>query len=168
MKKIYKATKGGITQDQAEVFGPLLEKMSDGGKKALSAEVILEAAKSKSSPLHDYFEWDDTEAAHQWRLHKARILINHIEIEILNDGSPIIVRQYAHVTQDELIPVDQQGYLNIETVMSDKFLRDRTIRIALEEAEIWMRRYQMYRELGAIFEEIEKMKKKGKWKKLFS
>ena len=42
-------------------------------------ENALEKAKDEKSPLHDYFMWDDVEAAKLWRLAQARCLFNSIE-----------------------------------------------------------------------------------------
>lgn len=53
-----------------------LSKQNEG----LTAELVLAEAADVSSPLHDVFEWDDTEAATQWRLHQARNLIRSIRV----------------------------------------------------------------------------------------
>lgn len=41
----------------------------------VSQEIILAAAKDVKHPLHDYFDWDDTEAANKWRLQQATSMI---------------------------------------------------------------------------------------------
>lgn len=43
---------------------------------------VVEAAKDPDSPLHQFFEWDDTEAALQFRLEQARKLITRVRIRI--------------------------------------------------------------------------------------
>ena len=49
-------------------------------KSGLTAEAIVEQAKKKKSELHEFFEWDDTKAAEQWRIQQARILINEVKV----------------------------------------------------------------------------------------
>lgn len=40
----------------------------------LTAEIVVEEAKSKKSPLHAIFQWEDSIAAHEYRLWQARAL----------------------------------------------------------------------------------------------
>lgn len=42
---------------------------------------VLDIAKSPKSPLHKYFEWDDSKAAHAYRLTQARHLVLSIGLE---------------------------------------------------------------------------------------
>ena len=41
---------------------------------------IVEAAKDEESELHKCFEWDDTKAAHKYRLTQARTLVLNLVI----------------------------------------------------------------------------------------
>lgn len=41
----------------------------------VSAQIILEDAKSSEHPLHEYFEWDDSAAANKYRLRQAYEMI---------------------------------------------------------------------------------------------
>jgi hypothetical protein len=47
-----------------------------------TASAILAAAKPEDSPLHPAFEWDDSEAAHQYRLHQAREIPRRLMVTI--------------------------------------------------------------------------------------
>lgn len=42
---------------------------------ALSAEIVLQEATDPEHPLHHRFDWDDSVAAHRWRLHQAGNLL---------------------------------------------------------------------------------------------
>jgi hypothetical protein len=42
---------------------------------ALTAAAVIAAATDEEHPLHEYFEWDDTEAASKWRLAQATAMI---------------------------------------------------------------------------------------------
>jgi hypothetical protein len=59
---------------------------------------ILEAAADPASPLHDHFEWDDTEAAHRYRLGQARQLIRAQKISVRI--GPAVIRSVAYVPAD--------------------------------------------------------------------
>lgn len=42
--------------------------------------LVLKKAKLKKNPLHDYFEWDDSEAAREYRLIQSRKLIRQVKV----------------------------------------------------------------------------------------
>lgn len=50
----------------------------------LSEEYVVKAARLKSSPLHQYFEWDDKKAGHMLRLVQARAIITSVTVSILD------------------------------------------------------------------------------------
>lgn len=60
-----------INEEQREYF-TLLRKTNNG---VLSAEIIIDDARNSNSPLHDLFDWNDSNAAHQYRLYQASRVI---------------------------------------------------------------------------------------------
>ena len=42
---------------------------------AVTAETLLSEAENPTSPLHEFFEWNDSEAARQYRLAQARAML---------------------------------------------------------------------------------------------
>lgn len=48
----------------------------------LRLEDVVAAAADESSPLHSHFEWDNTKAAHRYRLSQARALIRSVQIPL--------------------------------------------------------------------------------------
>ena len=62
-----------------QIVGDKLQELRDQNN-GLTASMVIEEAKHKSSVLHDAFDWNDTSAAHQWRLHSARHLMRSVEI----------------------------------------------------------------------------------------
>jgi hypothetical protein len=47
----------------------------------LTPQTVVSAATNPTSPLHNYFQWDDGKAADSYRLWQARQLIKSIKIE---------------------------------------------------------------------------------------
>lgn len=47
----------------------------------LTCEAVVREARAKSSPLHDYFTWDNSRAAERYRLIEAGRLIATVRIE---------------------------------------------------------------------------------------
>ncbi len=74
-----------LDQSLAQEAGERLHSLAKGrGVElgALSPQEVLEDAKSRQSPLHDLFEWDDSTAAGKYRLWQARVIVNSIrEVE---------------------------------------------------------------------------------------
>lgn len=73
------------------------------------ADVVAEAS-DPASPLHDYFEWDDSEAARKYRLSQARTLIRSIKVEITVREIPLTVVGYV---RDPDLSVRDPGYRNV-------------------------------------------------------
>ncbi len=126
-------------------------------KSRLTADVVVKDARAKKSPLHHEFNWDRDSAAHEWNLHQARNLLNHVEVilEECPDAGP--VRMFVHV-------IDEAGgfYTSIHRVMSDPELREYTLRIAFQEFETLRRKYQSFEILTSVFAELDKAMAKSK------
>jgi hypothetical protein len=68
----------------------------------LTAETVVAEARNRRSRLHRHFEWDDGAAATQWRLHQARLLINHCMVSIMEQP----VREFVHLpSQGSYAPI---------------------------------------------------------------
>jgi hypothetical protein len=81
---------------------------------AITPETVLDAAKNKRSPLHALFTWDNSEAAHQFRLQQARTLLNNIQVTIIHDGNPKVISVYEVITNN-----DSRSYKHIESFTPD-------------------------------------------------
>jgi hypothetical protein len=53
---------------------------------SLTPENVLDASRDESALLHTLFQWDDSKAAHQFRLQQARSILNNIEVNVISDG----------------------------------------------------------------------------------
>ena len=73
----------------------------------ITAHAVLDAARPASSPIHDCFDWDDSEAAEKWRLEQARELIRRVKIELVYQE--VSVRTVKYVAD----PARSDGYTNI-------------------------------------------------------
>lgn len=81
----------------------------------LTPEDVLAAARDKSSPLHDSFEWDDDAAAHAYRLDQARGLIRRVRVFVTVADKVLCVPRY---TRDPAAGQDQ-GYVSHEQLRSE-------------------------------------------------
>lgn len=76
----------------------------------LTAEEVLEAARPSASPLHGFFEWDDSKAAEAHRLEQARDLIRRVKIELEFEERVIQTPRYV---KDPGKGHKESGYISI-------------------------------------------------------
>jgi hypothetical protein len=145
-----------------EVIDEIIEIQKE---KGLTAETILDEAKKKSSPLHNFFDWDNTTAGEKWRLQQARILINEVKIIVNSkemyafENVRIIVSEQSKETETT------REYKPIMEILSKEEYRTQVIKQALENITYWKEKYSEYSELKPIFVSIDKVKKKWQSKK---
>lgn len=85
-KRKYKSKNPKISQEKAAIYGQRIGELIDikrrnkGSAEITPGELIRDAS-FPSSPLHEYFEWDNSKAAHEYRLCQARWLLCAIVVE---------------------------------------------------------------------------------------
>jgi hypothetical protein len=136
-------------------------------EQGLTAETLLDEAKKKSSPLHEFFDWDDSSAGEKWRLQQARVLIN--EVKIIVDSKEMYafenVRVVVSEAKQDIKEESTREYKPIVEILSKEEYRNQVIQQALENISYWKEKYSEYSELKPIFVTIDKVKKKWQSKK---
>lgn len=102
----------------------LLTKIARQNGGVLKVEDVLTEARDEGSPLHKHFEWDDSEAAEQYRRQQARALIQKCKITLI-DSQPIEIRAFVS------LPADREnggGYRLTSEVMSDERMKAELVR----------------------------------------
>ena len=154
VKKKYQARDGfKISDKQAEQYGERIDELGIGGLEYdKAAAVVLNDAAKKRSPLHDYFEWDDTVAAYKHRMEQARYLMRAIEIVVEIKGKEIPMRAW-----DVIITPGKSEKLcaSSDMLLTNDGLRALKVRQALKEAQSWRKRYNNYSELDKIAKAID-------------
>lgn len=145
----------GANQDP-EAVGRRIESLREKFKGELTPEDVLNDAQDENSPLHTFFEWDDSAAAHQHRLQQARGLIRAVvAVYVRNDRPAMRTRAYVHIPQGET-----SHYREASHAMSVQATRDAVLRRALEELIGWQRRYKDLHEFADFCGEIDQLKLK--------
>ena len=161
-KAIFRATPGAMfTDDQAQVVGEYLYELAGGKSDTLTPHEVLEAARPKGSPIHGFFNWDDTAAAESWRLQQARQLTNHLEVVVIGDEGERSVRAFMSVELSEKVGAeDRRVYMTARAVAGSEYFRSQAVAGALSEVRRWQARYRDYKELALIFGAIEATQKR--------
>lgn len=113
--------------------------VAHGGR--LTAQQVLEEARSADSPLHGEFTWDNAKAAEERRLDQARHLLRGYKIRVVVEdvGFPIKVPAFL---RDPARAATDQGYVSVVV------LRD-------EEAN---KREAMSREVERLLRQVGRLK----------
>jgi hypothetical protein len=141
-----------VQNDQLrEILDGIAAKSSNG---LLVEEDIVEEARPKDSPLHSEFEWDNREAAEQYRLMQANMLIRRVYVTITTPNMVESVRAYVSLGNDR---VSGGGYRRMVDVMTDVEQQKELLKTALAELQNFQRRYQSLTALFGVFEEIKRV-----------
>lgn len=153
-----KGNKNGLNIKLSDVqkVGNELQRLIDKNGGQIKPLFVVESARKRSSPLHKYFDWNDTVAAGRWRVHQARSLISWVQIELIKGKS-----SRAFVNIDD-VSTGQQVYLSLERALSDSVLRKQLLVDSIREIDYWQDKYAVLRELSLVFSAIKKVKRKFK------
>lgn len=126
-----------------------LERLKSGG--VIRPVDVVEAARDEESPLHDWFQWDDDEAAHQFRLLQARNLLRvYVNVEPSKDSEP--VRAFVSLTSDRA--KEGGGYRALAEVMGDDAMREQLLRDAFVQFRNMQKRYQHLKQLSKVWDAV--------------
>ena len=113
----------------------------------LTPELVLKAARSKTSALHRFFTWDKDDAADKWLLHQAHTLIQRVKIRVRTSPDETIrVRAFVHAP-------DRGYYIPTDEALTSAS-RDVVLEQALREIEALCRKYQHLIDWDAVLNAV--------------
>lgn len=136
----------GANNTNPEAVGRHLENLRARNGGILTPEIVLDDAQDESSPLHPFFEWDDTEAARQFRLKQARNVIRSVVAIYKEAPTREPIRAYVHVRTEDAPP----RYMETSAALACSPTRDAVLRRAKAELDAWRRRYADLQELAEV------------------
>lgn len=153
MNLSYKIKKGSRLKVNPAVAVKALERIRKKRGVIRPIDVVEEAANPKH-PLHDYFEWDDSRAAHQHRVWQARHLLNVIVVikDEDTEENPLTVKAFVNIKSDS-----DQYYVGIVQAMSDEATREQVIAQAMKELATFRSKYASIKEFAALFQAMAKI-----------
>jgi hypothetical protein len=165
-RKGYRFKEGSrLDNRKATAVGKCIEAIEQKHKR-VTAERVVKEARNAQSPLHGFFEWDNTKAAKAYRLEQARHMIRSVVVvwddPATSTGSRV-TRAFLSLRDED----DSGGkmYMGAVRAMSDARYRKQLLAEALAEAEAWRQRYKDLEELAVVFKALDKVKKPRKRKK---
>lgn len=129
----------------------------------LKAEDVVSFARNPRTALHRRFEWDDSVAAHAYRLEQARLLIRVAVTVIPFAGGDRVISAYVSLMGDRTNKGG--GYRSLEIVMRNKKLRSLLLEQALADANAWRAKYEGLTELAPLFDALDQIQSSRRRKK---
>lgn len=93
--KTYVFRESGSAPVPAQTVGEELERIRLASDGKLTPPAIVEAAKPAKAPLHPCFEWDNSKAGKEWRMHQARNLVR--VVHAVNEETKEVAPAFVHV-----------------------------------------------------------------------
>lgn len=130
-----------------------LEKIAQSNQGVLRPHDVVQKAENKDSPLHEFFEWNDGEAAHQYRLKQARGLIRTI-VTISPVANQKTIRVWVSLTEDR--NEKKGGYRKLQEVIVNPHMKSVMFEDAKREMKHFMAKFAQLEELAGVFSEMKK------------
>lgn len=156
MKIKYKWKLGSRRPGNAQTVGEVIEQLRNKLGGVLSADDVLEQAEPESSPLHRYFQWDDTKAALEYRRVQASELIRAVVTVVDNGTDKREIRAFVSIREN----VGKSQFVDVRTALADPSMRTTVLKNALNELRAFERKYEELEELSLIFTAIKKVRVK--------
>jgi len=104
-----------------------LDKLVDEGSGRLDPETVVRAAKARTHPLHRYFEWDNSRAAHSFRVSQARALIREVRVIVKTEVTAVTSVAYV---RDPSASSRERGYVALHAVKPES---ERALEVVRQE-----------------------------------
>lgn len=118
----------------------------------LTPDLVVENARNEASAMHRWFEWDDDEAAHQYRIQQARQILSSVTV-VYVDGP----RQSEPVQAFVSLRIEDEPrrYHSITAAMANPQTRDIVLDDARRALAAWRRKYEGFAELADLYKAID-------------
>lgn len=139
---------------EAAIVGAHLDLLRQKMKGELTPQDVVSDARNPNSPLHSFFEWDDSEAAEQYRLGQARGLIRAVVAVYVSDAKPAVRhKMFVHIPEPGAPHYREAGH-----ALSQTKTREMVLQQAWTELQAWRKRYRDLLELSELFDAIDAIK----------
>jgi hypothetical protein len=107
----------------------------ENSRGQITPRQVVTAAKNKRNPLHSLFDWNVQQAAEHWWMHRARVVIGAVTIQVSTKQFDYKASAYMVDTS-----VDGQGYRSVAALKTDEANARESLIYTLEMAAGHVRR----------------------------
>lgn len=156
--KIYTWVPGSRFNRDLDVvaIGQELDRLIAAHGQKLPAETVVDTAANPTSPLHRVFEWDDDEAARQYRIVQAQHLLRSVQVTITTPERREVTMRLT-VARERSAQPGKHFYSTTEYALADPELRSEVLKQALREMAAFRRKYAELSELVPIFTVVDRL-----------
>lgn len=90
----------------------------------LTPEKLLEEAENPEHPCHDLYEWDDAEAARQYRLGQSHQIIVNYRFTVIEEFGEVTYRKHTYVSSQHRYMDGQEAVTNFRDELEKALYRD--------------------------------------------
>jgi hypothetical protein len=150
-KKVYKRYKKNMKNKR---IVQELKRIAEKHGNLLKPEIVVQCARQKTSPLHKYFEWNNSEAAEKYRIWQARQLLAVTVEYIQSSREPVQV--FVSLKPDR----KTGGYRVLSEVLTDAEMRQQMLADAKADMDVFIHKYKRLTELASVFSVMKKVLKR--------
>ena len=118
---------------------------------SITPDLVIKAAEDPNNVLHHLFEWDNSKAGNAHRVDQARQIITSVKINIVTESRTISAVSYV---RDPRLSNDQQGYISVAKLKTDKYLAKDSIRYEFQRAYAHLHRAKTHAEILGMEDEV--------------
>jgi hypothetical protein len=145
----------GLTKEKKTVHEAVCSLAKKLGHMVTTKEILAEAEK-KTSSLHGYFLWDNSKAAHEYRLWQARMLIAEVNVHYTDrEGNEASSRSFVSIFMENENGKKARSYVSVDKATSHKELEAQIRFRAVQELESWVERYKVWSSLESLSNDIK-------------
>lgn len=147
-----------LSPKESAVVGRELKKIQSK-TSVVTPRIVVEQARNSRSPLHQYFEWDDTVAAQKHREWQARSLIASVFIVDADNEDVGPVRAFVSVSpeDDDNEFIADRGYVFTPSIGNRAAYQNQVLEYAKNQILNWRRRFGQYKEFLGVCQAIDKL-----------
>lgn len=125
----------------------------------ITPKEVVRRAKGTKSPLHPFFEWDDSKAAGKYREVQARQLICAVYVRNAEKEDAENVRAFVNIKAESVSDggPQLQGYISAGTMLANPSLQEQVLAYARNQLVGWRLRFGHLEAFLGIAREIDKV-----------
>ena len=136
-------------QSRKEIDAEISRIYNENG--GITPDLVIKAAEDPNNVLHHLFEWDNSKAGNAYRVDQARQIITSVKINIVTESRTISAVSYV---RDPRLSNDQQGYVSVAKLKTDKDLAKDSIRYEFQRAYAHLHRAKTHAEILGMEDEV--------------
>lgn len=142
---VYQWKGAACIKADAQQAGLVCEQLEQTG--GLTAKRLLDASRPQDAPLHDEFEWNDTEAAEKYREQQARHIINSLTIVV---DEQLVTRAFVNIR------TVGSSYESISIIVQQEDKYAALLDQCKKELQAFLKKYNSIKELAPIADAAKK------------